>query len=125
MLYNRFSLVICFIIVGCIYQSQSLDLLPFINDNFISPLCVSILFPRCAQSLSHVQLFGTPWTVTHQAPLSMEFFRQEYWSELSFPTPGDLPNPGISGDRLGKKGDKTPLEGWFIPVQSLRQPWSS
>ena len=37
----------------------------------------------------------TPWTVAHQAPLSMGFPRQEYWSGLPFPTPGDLPNPGI------------------------------
>ena len=37
----------------------------------------------------------TPWTGIHQAPLSMEFSRQEYWSELPFPTPRDLPNPGI------------------------------
>ena len=37
----------------------------------------------------------TPWTVTHQAPLSMEFSRQEYWSELPFPIPGDPPSPGI------------------------------
>ena len=47
-----------------------------------------------AQSLSRVQLFVTPWTVVHQTLLSMEFSRQEYWSGLSFPTPGDLPNPG-------------------------------
>ena len=37
----------------------------------------------------------TPWTVAHQAPLSMGFSRQEYWSGLPFPTPGDLPNPGM------------------------------
>ena len=37
----------------------------------------------------------TPWTVAHQAPLSMEFSRQEYWSGLPFPIPGDLPDPGI------------------------------
>jgi len=49
----------------------------------------------CVQSLSHVQLFATPWTVALQAPLSMEFSRQEYWSGLPFPPPGDLPNPGI------------------------------
>ena len=48
-----------------------------------------------AQSLSPVQLFETPWTVVHQAPLSMEFPRPEYWSELPFPTPGDLLHPGI------------------------------
>ena len=46
----------------------------------------------CAQSLSRILLFATPWTVTHQAPLSMGFPRQEYWSGLPFPSPGDLPN---------------------------------
>ena len=49
----------------------------------------------CAQSFSHAQLFETPWTVAHQATLSMEFSRQEYWSGLPCPPPGDLPNPGI------------------------------
>ena len=38
---------------------------------------------------------ATPWTVAHQAPLSMGFSRQEYWSGFPFPSPGDLPNPGI------------------------------
>ena len=47
----------------------------------------------CAQLLSSVWLFVTPWTVTQQASLSMEFSRQEYWSMLPFPTPGDLSNP--------------------------------
>ena len=45
--------------------------------------------------LSRVRLFATPWTVAHQAPPSMGFSRQEYWSGLPFPSPGDLPNPGI------------------------------
>ena len=40
-------------------------------------------------------LFMTPWTIAHQAPLSLEFPRQEYWSGLPFPSPGDLPDPGI------------------------------
>ena len=44
--------------------------------------------------LSCVRLFATPWTVAYQAPQSMEFSRQEYWSGLPFPSPGDLPNPG-------------------------------
>ena len=44
--------------------------------------------------LSCVHLFATPWTVACLAPLSMELCRQEYWSELSFPPPRDLPNPG-------------------------------
>ena len=43
----------------------------------------------------HVQLFATPWTVARQAPLSMGFSRQEYWSGLPFPSPGDLPDPGV------------------------------
>ena len=47
------------------------------------------------KSLSRVQLFGTPWTVAYQAPLSMGFSRQECWSGLPFPSPRDLPNPGI------------------------------
>ena len=58
----------------------------------------------CAQLLSHVQLFVTPLTVAHQAPLSMEFSRQEYWSELSFPSPGDLPDPGIEPMSLALTG---------------------
>ena len=45
--------------------------------------------------LSRVGLFETPWTVVYQAPLSMGFSRREYWSGLPFPSPGDLPNPGI------------------------------
>ena len=45
--------------------------------------------------LSRVLLFTTPWTVAHHAPPSMEFSRQEYWSGLPFPSPEDLPNPGI------------------------------
>ena len=47
------------------------------------------------KSLSRVQLFATPWTVAHQAPPSMGFSREEYWSGLPFPSPGDLPYPGI------------------------------
>ena len=46
-------------------------------------------------SCSVVSDSATLWTVAHQAPLSMEFSRQEYWSGLPFPSPGDLPNPGI------------------------------
>ena len=45
--------------------------------------------------LSRVRLFATPWTVSYQAPLSMGFSGQEYWSGLPFPFPGDLPDPGI------------------------------
>ena len=47
------------------------------------------------KSLSCVRLFAAPWTVAYQAPWSMEFSRQEYWSGLPLSSPGDLPNPGI------------------------------
>ena len=45
--------------------------------------------------LNRIRFFVTPWTVAYQAPQSMKFSRQEYWSGLLFPSPGDLPNPGI------------------------------
>ena len=47
------------------------------------------------KSLSRAQLFATSWTVSYQSPPSMGFSRQEYWSGLPFPSPEDLPNPGI------------------------------
>ena len=59
---------------------------------------------RCAARLlscfSRVQHFATPLNVAHQAPLSMEFSRQEYWSGLPCPPPGDLPDPGIESTSL-------------------------
>ena len=54
-------------------------------------MCVCV---RVLSSFSHVRLFVTPWTEAHQAPLSVEFSRQEYGSGLPFSSPGDLPNPG-------------------------------
>ena len=54
-----------------------------------------ILCNERVKLLSPVRLFETPWTVAHQAPPSREFSRQEYWSGLPFPSPGDLPDPGI------------------------------
>ena len=61
------------------------------------------------KSLS-VQLFATPWTVTYQAPWSMGFSRQEYWSGLPFPSPGDLPNPGIKPKSPALQTDALPSE---------------
>ena len=62
------------------------------------------------KSFSHVQLFGTPWTVAYQAPPSMEFSRQEYWSGLPFPSPGDLPDPGIKPRSPTLQPDDMPSE---------------
>ena len=64
----------------------------------------------CAQLLSHVQLFATPWTVAHQAPLSMGFPRQEYWSGLPFPSIGDLPDLGIEPGSPELQADSLPSE---------------
>ena len=69
-----------------------------------------------------IQLLVTPWTVVHQAPLSMGFSRQEYWSELLFPIPGDLPHPGINQGllhwqvgslALAPPGKPVCLQQWF------------
>ena len=60
--------------------------------------------------LSRVQLFVTPWTRVYQAPLSMEFCRQEYWSGLTFPSAGDLPDPGIKTRSPTSQADALPSE---------------
>ena len=65
---------------------------------------------RKVKSLSHAQLFATPWTVAHQAPPSMGFSRQEYWSGLPLPSPGDLPNPGIEPGTPALYTDALPSE---------------
>ena len=57
-----------------------------------------------------IQLFATPWTVAHQAPLSMGFSWQEYWSGLPCPPPGDLPNPGIKPKSPTLQADSLPPE---------------
>ena len=53
---------------------------------------------------------ATPWTVACQVPLSLEFSRQEYWSELPFPSPGDLPNPGVKPRSPALQADSLPNE---------------
>ena len=62
------------------------------------------------KSLSCVQLFASPWTVACQAPPSMGFSRQEYWSRLPFPFPGDLPNPRIEPRSPTLQADSLPAE---------------
>ena len=62
------------------------------------------------QSHSRVQLFVTPWTEAHQAPLSMRFSSQRYWSGLPFPSPEDLPNPGIKPGSSALQADSLPTE---------------
>ena len=62
--------------------------------------------------------FVTPWTVAHQAPLSMDFFRQEYWSELSLPTPEEFPRPGIELISF----DSPTLTGGFFTTETPGKP---
>ena len=67
---------------------------------------------------SCVRLFATPWTVACQAPLSMGFSRHEYWSGLPFPSPGDLPNPGIEPTSLASPAPA----GGFITTSNIWVP---
>ena len=69
------------------------------------------------KSLSRVQLFATPWPVARQAPPSMGFSRQEYWSGLPFPPPGDLPDPGIEPKSSTLQAGSLPSEPHFIHVE--------
>ena len=59
---------------------------------------------------SCVQLFAGPWTIAHHAPLSMELSKQDYWSGMPFPFPGDLPDPGIKPKSSALKADSLPSE---------------
>ena len=85
---------------------------------FMIPIYVAIYKSVC----SVVSDSATPWTVAHQAPLSMEFSREEYWSGLPFPSPGDLPNPEIEPTSLRSPA----LAGrFFTTVQHLESTYKS
>ena len=73
------------------------------------------------KSLSRVWLFATLWTVGHQAPLSMGFPRQEYWSGFPFPSPGDLPDPGIEHRSPALQADALG-SGNLLPYSCLENP---
>ena len=95
------------------------DVLHWLDSRSQKPsscLCVCVCV---CESLSHVWLFATPRTVGHQASLSMEFSRQEYWSGLPFPSPEDLPSPGIEpwspADSLPFELQGSPPAVWFLP----------
>ena len=72
---------------------------------------------------NHVQLFATIWTAVHQAPLSIGFSRQEYWSGLPCRLPGDLPKPGIKPTfpkSPALQADSSPLRHWGSPNRCIR-----
>ena len=77
------------------------------------PLKVDLASGACAQLLSRVGLSEALWTVAHQPPLSMGFSRQEHWSGLPFPPPGDLANPGIEPASPASPA----LAGGFFPAE--------
>ena len=84
----------------------------------------------CAQLLILVRRFATPWTAARQALLFMELSRQEYWSELSFPSPGDLPHPGIEPEFPALRRSLYLSATWGVSLQAgtinvtpLRSAW--
>ena len=85
--------------------------------NFVFLNCITFNMPTlcgCACAFSPIWLFATLWTVARQAPLSMGFSRQNYWSGLPFPSPGDLPDPGI-------KTGSPALPGGFLTIWVTRK----
>ena len=75
---------------------------------------------RMLSNFSRLRIFATLWTVTCQAPLSMGFSRQEYWSGLPFPSPGDLPNPEIELVSAASPA----LQQTLYPLRHLKSPFS-
>ena len=99
-------------LVKHIYNFLSIDK----SINFVASEYLHINSKPCevkwseVKPLSRVRLFATPWTVACQSALSMGFSRQEYWRGLSFPSPGNLPNPGIEPRSPKLQADALPSE---------------
>ena len=81
--------------VALIQHKLSVDCRHLYGKSTIPGICLIDNIGMLLNSFSCVQLFVIPWTISHQAPLSMDFSWQEYWSGLPFPSSGDLPNPGM------------------------------
>ena len=107
--YHSFNITLCSLLVRCTCLKE------------LSSHCIWLIMLNTLEGslcmLNHVLTFATPWTIAHQAPLSMEFSRQEYGSGLLFSTPGDLPNPGIKTMSF-----KSPtLVGRFFTTSATRE----
>ena len=85
-------------------------------------LIIHLRKEKKAKSLSHVRLFATPWTIAYEAPPSMGFSRQEYWSGLPFPSLGDLPDPGIKPGSPTLQADALPSEPPEGSVKKYKLP---
>ena len=94
----------------------------------MDPVIYSLKFypatPLSVSHFCHVRLFVTLWTIAHQPTLSMGFSRQEDWSWLPFPSPGDLPDPGIEPRSPALQADSLPTELWGKPNGSIWHPMS-
>ena len=101
--------------------------------NYLIQNASRAMLEKLMKLLSHVWLFVTPWTVARQTPLSMGFTRQEYWSGLPCPSPGDLPDPGIEPGSSALQPDTLLFEplgkSWetyrllFIYNRTLKNPF--
>ena len=96
-------------------------------NNLYLGQCLFLLLISWSKSLSCVWLFVTPWTVAHEFPLSMGFSRQEYWSGLPCPPPGNLPDPGIEPKSPALRTDSLPSEppgkpSFFLKVMIISFP---
>ena len=104
-----------------LYSCHEILLFSFKEEHISDPQ--SSLSTFVLSHFSRVRLFATPWTVVRQAPLSMAFSRQEYWSGLPFPSPGHLPHPGIKHGSLALQACSLPSEppgkptvGQYTPI---------
>ena len=95
-----------------------------LNSRFL-PSLLHMKFKVKVKLLSRVRLFATPWTVAHQASPSMGFSRQEYWSGVPFPSPGDFPNSGIEGNGSPLRYSclENPMDGgaWWATVHGFAE----
>ena len=89
------------------------------KEHLTSRKCVCVCVCVCVLVAQCVQLFVTPWTAAHQAPLSMEFSRQEYWRGLLTPSPGDHPDPGTEPQSPALQVDSSPSEPPGKPLETL------
>ena len=85
-------------------------------------MCIMSLVNWKWKSLSRIPLFATLWTIVSQAPLSMGLSRQEYWSGLPCPSPGNLPNPGVEPKSSALQADFLPPEPPGKPFYVLEEP---
>ena len=96
-------------------DSFFLEIVSFVQEHW------SVLpFPMNMLVAQSVHIFVTPWTVACQAPLFMGFFRQENWSGMTFPSPGNLPDPGIKHRSPASEADSSPFEPPGKPFPTLK-----